>query len=77
MLARLQAMAQKDHVDPWYTSWVYDGIGETDHSIEYLQRAYNERSSSLYIMKVALLSERVRSDPRFVALLRRMNFPAS
>ena len=76
LLARLQRLARKDHVDPWYIAWLYDGAGDTDHCIEYLQRAYNERSASLYVSKVALFSQRIRSDLRFQILLKKLNYPS-
>lgn len=76
LLARLQSMAEKDYVDPWYIVGPYDGMGDVDHAIEYLQGAYNERSSGLYLLNVSLFSGRLRSDPRFQALLLTLNFPS-
>lgn len=76
LLARLQKTAEKAYVDPWYLSGPYDGVGDIDHAIEYLQRAYNERSASLYMLKVVLFSDRLRSDPRFQTLLKQLNFPS-
>ncbi|UWZ84777.1 winged helix-turn-helix domain-containing protein [Occallatibacter riparius] len=75
-LARLQRLSRTSHVDPWYIAVLYDGAGDTDKSIEYLQRAYSERSGSFYMLKVVLFSERLRSDDRFQVLLKKLSFPS-
>jgi hypothetical protein len=54
---------------------LYDGLGDTNRTMEWLDRAYRERSSSLYALRIELFSDRLRGDPRFRDLLRRMNFP--
>lgn len=76
LLTRLQKIAEKEYVDPWYIAWLYDGLGDVDRAINYLQRAYIEHSCSLYLLKVVVVSDRLRSDPRFQDLLKKLNFPS-
>ena len=55
---------------------VYASLGDKDKAFEYLEKAYQERSSDLpYFLKADLRIDNLRSDPRFQELMRRMNFP--
>jgi tetratricopeptide (TPR) repeat protein len=61
--------------NPISEAWLYDGLGETDRSIECLERAYRDRSPGLAFLKMETYSDSLRSDPRFQDLMRRLNFP--
>jgi len=50
--------------------------GETDEAFASLDRAWSFRDPGLAIMKSDSLLRPLRGDPRFAALLRKMNFPA-
>jgi hypothetical protein len=53
------------------------GLGDKDQAFYWLEKAFEERDSAWFPMiKVSPLSDPLRSDPRFQALLRRMNFPS-
>ena len=52
-------------------------IGDHQGALRWLERAYEERDPALIYLNVGVLSEEFGSDPRFVALLRRMKFPGS
>jgi TolB-like protein/DNA-binding winged helix-turn-helix (wHTH) protein/Tfp pilus assembly protein PilF len=75
LLERLMTLAEKHYVNPCDVAIVYDAMGDTDHAIEWLHRAYNERSTNLLFLKIEY-SERLHSDPRFQALLKKLNFPS-
>ncbi len=47
-------------------------MGDTREALTWLERAYEERSSWLVWIKVEPRFDRLRSEPRFVSLLRRM-----
>jgi TolB-like protein/cytochrome c-type biogenesis protein CcmH/NrfG len=49
--------------------------GETDKAFGWLDRAYAQRDYGLCQLKSDLLLAKIRSEPRFQDLLRRMNFP--
>lgn len=52
---------------------VYVGLGEKDEALTWLNKAYHERSESLFHYKDAPILDNLRADPRFTDLLRRMN----
>jgi hypothetical protein len=47
-------------------------LGQTDEAIEWLNKAYESRSSELTILKVLPGIEDLREDPRFHSLLRKL-----
>lgn len=47
--------------------------GEKDKAFEWLERAYQQRDGGLSEVKVDLLLDRLHGDPRFKALLKKMN----
>jgi hypothetical protein len=49
--------------------------GEKDKAFEWLERAYNQRDGGLSEVKVDLLLDRLHGDPRFKALLKKINLP--
>ena len=64
------------YVSPYMIATVYASLGDKDKAFEYLEKAYQEKSSDLpYFLRADLRLDTLRSDPRFRDLLRRMNFP--
>jgi hypothetical protein len=53
------------------------GLGDRDQAISWLQQGAEERDSTMTFLNVWLPFDPLRSDPRFQALLKKMNFPAS
>ncbi|HEU4386842.1 MAG TPA: tetratricopeptide repeat protein [Blastocatellia bacterium] len=54
---------------------VYASLGEKDEAFRILERAVDERSAHLVYLKEDPPLEALHSDPRWKALLHRMNFP--
>jgi tetratricopeptide (TPR) repeat protein len=53
---------------------VQTALGNHDQAIEWLNRAYQQRSANMYLINVELKLDRLRPDPRFRELLQRMGF---
>jgi tetratricopeptide (TPR) repeat protein len=75
ILQDLKQPSGKNYVEPWLIALVYVGLGEEDQAMEWLEKAYQNRSHDIVFSKVLPQFDPVRSDPRFRELLRRMNFP--
>lgn len=74
ILREWQRQSQTSYVSPYMISTVYASLGEKDKAFEYLEKAYQEKSSDLsYFLKSDLRIDNIRSDPRFVDWLRRMS----
>jgi TolB-like protein/DNA-binding winged helix-turn-helix (wHTH) protein/Tfp pilus assembly protein PilF len=54
---------------------VYAFRGEADKAFEWLERAYEQRDSTLVVVKVDPLLKNIKSDPRYVAFLKKMRLP--
>jgi TolB-like protein/Flp pilus assembly protein TadD len=65
----------RTYFPPSFEAMIYAGLGEDDRMFEALERAFVEREDGVSRLKVDPTFDRWRSDPRFKALLRRMNFP--
>jgi hypothetical protein len=72
--AELMAPREGPPVDPAILAEVYASLGDTDASIEHLERAFRDRSPNLYFLKLMprVFPDRVHMDPRYRALLVRM-----
>jgi TolB-like protein len=54
---------------------VYAWRGETDKAFDWLERAYRQRDGGLTSIKYDRLLNSLREDPRYKALLRKLNLP--
>ena len=76
ILQEWKRQSETSYVSSYMVATVYAGLGEKDKAFEYLEKAYEERSSDLpYFLKADLRVDNLRSDSRFQDLMRRMNFP--
>ena len=75
LLADLQARSKKQYVSPYYIAIVYLGLGKNGLALDWLERAYADRSNGLVFLKVEPELDPLRSNPRFLALQAKMNFP--
>lgn len=55
---------------------IYTGLGEKDQAFDWLEKAYEERQPYFNLFKVEPVFDSLRSDPRFVSLLKRIGFAA-
>jgi TolB-like protein len=69
------ANLEKHHADdlPFEIGFVYANRGELDQAFGWFNRAYRQRDTLLYNLKVSLWTRNLRSDPRFNALLRKLD----
>jgi hypothetical protein len=51
---------------------MYAGLGETQGALDWLERAYDQRTWSLYLLKVEPMYDNLRGEARFQALVRKM-----
>jgi len=62
------------HVSPYALAVIAAGLGDTDDAIAELQRAYDERVWAMFMIRLEPAFVVLRSDPRFVAIVRKMHF---
>jgi len=75
MIADLKTLAKHKRVPAYQFAIAYVGVGDADQAIEWLNKAYNERSDFLVCSKVEPLFDTLHSDPRFHDLIHRVGLP--
>ncbi len=71
----MKEQAKAHYVSPVFMAVAYVGLNQKDEALTWLERAYDEDDEMLPFLKVSPGWDPLRSEPRFQALLRRMNFP--
>jgi hypothetical protein len=74
--AALAAMEKGGAQD--YASEIADACayrGEADPAFKWLERAYRQKDTALYFIKIDPFFARLKSDPRYAGFLRKMNLP--
>jgi TolB-like protein/DNA-binding winged helix-turn-helix (wHTH) protein/Tfp pilus assembly protein PilF len=75
LIDELNEIARHRYVRPALFVSAYLGIGDKDASLTWMERAIEEQDLGLVSPKVDPSLDPLRSEPRFQALIRRMNFP--
>lgn len=76
ILNDLKARSKHGYVPSGVFFWLCAALGEKDHAMAWLDKAYEEHDSAMLQLRGDISpSDPLRSDPRFQDLLRRMNFP--
>jgi len=75
VLEQLLLRRRSGHFSAILISWVYAGLDRWDDVFTWLERAYDDRDSFCAALASNYSVPGIRADPRFQALLRRMNFP--
>lgn len=73
LLDRLQAIATQTYVPPTSFAWIHLGLGEIDEAFVWMDRAIDARDPMMTPIKSYCFLDPLRADPRFAALLRKMN----
>lgn len=72
LLDELKQRSANAYVAPYFIALVHAGLAEKDETFEWLDKAYQERFIFLYWLKVEPVFDDLHSDPRFVALLKKV-----
>ena len=75
IIGQIEEESKKMPVSPFFTALVYTGLGEKDLAIEWLTKAFDQRSGSIRYLKVEPRLDPLRSDPRYIELMKRAGLP--
>ena len=70
-----ERLAKRRYVDPGDIAYDYALMGDKERAFAWLEKAYAEKAGSQQYLKIAHPLDALRSDPRFVSLLKRMGLP--
>ncbi|HUI43128.1 MAG TPA: tetratricopeptide repeat protein [Terriglobia bacterium] len=75
VLDELRERAARQYIAPFNLAMVYAGLGLKEEALDWLERAYEDRSIWMIFVDAFPLFDRLRPEPRFQSLTRRMGFP--
>jgi TolB-like protein/Tfp pilus assembly protein PilF len=75
IVARLRQPSQQKLIPSWGIATIYIGLDNKDEAFVWLEKALVDRLSPLVYIQTDPVLDPLRSDPRFQALVRRMDFP--
>jgi DNA-binding winged helix-turn-helix (wHTH) protein/TolB-like protein/Flp pilus assembly protein TadD len=71
-LQRLLNVSKERHVQALDIATVYASLGEKEHTFDWLERAFQDRSTNLGFLSQDPTFDAVREEPRFAALVKRI-----
>ncbi len=75
LLVELARLATQRYVPAYDIAMIYAGLSQDDKAFDWLERAFEQRSAWLCYLKREPRWDRLRSNPRFEKLLRRVGLP--
>ena len=72
ILDSLRALSSTRYVALDDIGYIYASLGERDHALDWLEKAVEEKEGNIVWVYSRPEMDALRSDPRFVRLLRRM-----
>jgi serine/threonine-protein kinase len=74
LLNELQKLSTTRFVPSGHIALIYNGLGETEEALKWLEKAYVQRDPKMAFLKVEPKWNNLRNEPRFIELMRQMNF---
>ncbi len=72
MLKELKALSNQHYIPPVNIALVYNGLGDQNEALSWLEKACDDRDVRLTLLKVEPRWDSFRSNARFVAILKRI-----
>ncbi|MBI4547737.1 MAG: protein kinase [Ignavibacteriae bacterium] len=72
VLDELLELSKQERVSPFFIADVYAGLDRKNQAFQWLEKAYEERDPMLLWLKVDPMLDGIRTDPRFITLLKKM-----
>lgn len=73
ILAQLHAAAEETYIPASCFAWIHLGLGELGEAFAWMNRAVDDRDQMMTPIRSYPFFDPIRADPRFAALLRKMN----
>lgn len=74
MLDELLELSKVRYVPPYDLAIIYNGLDESDKALDYLEKAFAEKNVLIVFLKVEPKWNNLRREPRYISLMKRMNF---
>ncbi len=74
-LIELQTLSQKRYIPAYFVATTHAGLGNTSEALEWLERAFNDRSHWLLYLKIDPRLASLRGQSPFQDVIRRVGLP--
>jgi hypothetical protein len=74
MVSKKTDESKKRYVSPFLITFLYVGLDDKDKALSWLEKAYDQRNYRLVFLKSTPFLDGLRSDTKFIGLLKKMNF---
>jgi TolB-like protein/Tfp pilus assembly protein PilF len=72
MIEELERRGRQGYISATTFAFIYTALGDKEKAIAYLEKGYEERAFQMQFLKVDPRWDKLRDDPRFVDLMRRV-----
>ena len=69
----IKERANEEYVSSYWLGAIYAALGEKNLALECLEKAYEERDVAIIFLKILPIWDKIRNEPRYKALLKKMN----
>jgi Flp pilus assembly protein TadD len=73
-LEELKSLAAESYVPAYNFAMVYNGLGEKEEALKYLEKSFEEREAQITFIKIDTRWDELRAAPRFAEIIKQMNF---
>ena len=74
ILKHLEELSARKYIPPYAIALIYIGLSDKKRGLDWLEKASQDRSTSMAYLKVDPVMNRLRTEPRFAALVQQTNF---
>ncbi len=74
VLDELLKLSKTSYIPPYHFALIYNGLGENEKAIDYLEKGFAEKDVRMVFLKVEPKWNNLRNEPRFIDLVKRLNF---
>jgi tetratricopeptide (TPR) repeat protein len=75
VLDDLSVVSGQQYVPPFHVALIYASLGKKDAALNWLEKAVDDRSFAVGLLKVEPMVDNLRDDPRFQKIIADMKFP--
>ena len=75
IVEQMNELSKHRYVQPSYLALLYTGLGEKERAFQLFEKAFQQRDDRLIFVVTDPQLDSLRTDPRFVDLIRRIGLP--
>ncbi|MEJ7700251.1 MAG: hypothetical protein WKF71_11480 [Pyrinomonadaceae bacterium] len=66
----MKSLAAENYVPAYNFAMIYNGLGEREEALNYLEKSFREREVQISFIKIDTRWDEFRAEPRFVEIIK-------